>query len=308
MRRIVSVSLGSSSRNKSATVEILGEQFRLERIGTDGSVSSACKLIAELDGKVDAIGLGGIDLYLVCGDRRWVIHDAARLARSARTTPVVDGSGLKDTLERRAIQMLHKDGVLASGRSPEDVRVLVVAAVDRFGMAEAFSELGYQCRFGDLVFALGMPLPVSSLGLIKIAATVFLPLFARLPFRILYPTGSRQEQHCMRGARHFEWADIIAGDFHFIRRNLPATGRPLEGKTVITNTTTEADIELLRSRGLYRLITTTPRVEGRSFGTNVMEAALVALTGKPADEVTRDDYLRLLERINWRPEVEILSI
>lgn len=111
----------------------------------------------------------------------------------------------------------------------------------------------------------------------------------------------------MRGARHFEWADIIAGDFHFIRRNLPATGRPLEGKTVITNTTTEADIELLRSRGLYRLITTTPRVEGRSFGTNVMEAALVALTGKPADEVTRDDYLRLLERINWRPEVEILS-
>ena len=35
MRRVVSVSLGSSKRNKTHEVEILGEMFRIERIGTD---------------------------------------------------------------------------------------------------------------------------------------------------------------------------------------------------------------------------------------------------------------------------------
>lgn len=307
MKRIVSVSLGSSSRDKTATAEILGEPFRLERIGTDGDLNAACRLIAELDGKADAIGLGGIDLYLVCGGRRWVVRDAARLARSARTTPVVDGSGLKDTLERRAVELLHHEGLLTAGKAAGQVRVLVVAAVDRFGMAETFARLGYDCRFGDLVFALGLPLAVSSLSVIKLAAISFLPLLTRLPFRVLYPTGSRQEQHCSRAARLLAWADVIAGDFHFIRRSLPTTGSPLKGKTIITNTTTEADVALLRDRGLHRLITTTPRVEGRSFGTNVMEAALVALSGKALDEIIREDYLEMLERLQWRPTVATLN-
>jgi len=307
MKRIVSVSLGSKTRDKSATVEILGQQFRLERTGTDGDMAAAQRIIFELDGEVDAIGLGGIDLYLVCGERRWTIRDAVKLARAAKTTPVVDGSGLKDTLERRAIEMLHEEGLLATGEGPGATKVLIVSAMDRFGMAESFAQLGYDCRFGDLIFALGLPIALASLTWIKFAAITLLPMLTRLPFTVLYPTGKKQETQIGRALKYFGWADIIAGDFHYIRRNLPAEGDLLRGKTVITNTTTEADMELLRGLGLHRLITTTSRLEGRSFGTNMMEAALVALSDKPLSEIGREDYLEMLDKMEYRPSVDVLN-
>ncbi len=307
MKRIVSVSLGSKTRDKSTTAEILGQEFRLERVGTDGDLAAAKWLICELDGKVDAIGLGGIDLYLVCGGRRWVIRDATKLAAAAKTTPVVDGSGLKDTLERRTIQILHENGALYGIEGPAATKVLIVAAVDRFGMAETFSQLGYQCIFGDLIFALGIPLPVRSLQWIKLAAITLLPFLTRLPFRMLYPTGGKQETQTGKALKYLKWADVIAGDFHYIKRSLPREGDLLRAKTIITNTTTEADTELLRGLGLQRLITTTPRLEGRSFGTNMMEAALLVLSGKSPAQVGRDDYLEMLRQMDWRPIIEVLN-
>ncbi|MGI5942416.1 MAG: quinate 5-dehydrogenase, partial [Pelotomaculaceae bacterium] len=70
-----------------------------------------------------------------------------------------------------------------------------------------------------------------------------------------------------------------------------------------TNTTTPEDIAFLKEKGVGTLVTTTPVYGGRSFGTNVMEAALVAVLGKPWAEITPDDYLELLERLNFRPRI-----
>ena len=68
----------------------------------------------------------------------------------------------------------------------------------------------------------------------------------------------------------------------------------LDGKIVLTNTVTATNIEELRSRGVAKLITTTPDFEGRSFGTNVIEAALLALLGKTWADVKPEDYERVL--------------
>ncbi len=137
MKRVVSVSLGSSKRDKKSQVEILGEEFEISRVGTDGDMKRFGELIAELDGKVDAIGLGGIDRYLWVDDRRYTVRDADRLARIAKLTPVVDGSGVKNTLERRTIEYLQDNGLVDFA----DKNVLVVCAVDRFGMAQTIAKL-----------------------------------------------------------------------------------------------------------------------------------------------------------------------
>src|SRR5262249_58437977 len=92
------VGWGSPAGNRRVEPGFFGEPFLIEREGTDGDLRRAIARIAELDGQVDAIGLGGIDLYLVAGDRRYVVREAARMAEAARQTPVVDGSGLKQTL------------------------------------------------------------------------------------------------------------------------------------------------------------------------------------------------------------------
>ena len=55
MKKVVSVSLGSSTRDHQATVKLLGEDFDISRVGTDGKLDEAIKKVQELDGKVDAI-------------------------------------------------------------------------------------------------------------------------------------------------------------------------------------------------------------------------------------------------------------
>ncbi|WP_038056562.1 hypothetical protein [Thermus amyloliquefaciens] len=291
-KHVVSVSLGGSRRDSRVQVELLGEEVVLERRGTDGDFRKALALIAELDGRVDAIGLGGIDLYLWAGGRRYTIRDAKGLKEAARKTPVVDGSGLKHTLERRAVAQLA--GLIDWKKT----KVLLPSAVDRFGLAEALHEAGARVLYGDFIFALGLPIPLYSLSFLQKLAFVLLPLLTQLPFQLLYPTGEKQEKRVVDWrSRYYLWADVVAGDWHYLKRHMPDDMR---GKTVLTNTTTAEDVAFLRERGVRRLITTTPRLQGRSFGTNVMEALLVALAGR---ELGEEEYLRYIDLLGLEPQV-----
>ena len=276
VKRVVSVSLGASGRDFCERLTLLGQEVVVERRGVDGDLKRAAALIRELDGHVAAIGLGGIDLYLGVGKTRYVLRDAARLAAQATRTPVLDGGGLKAGLEKRVVERLHAEVGLG------DKRVFMVSTVDRFGMAQALAETGAQMHYGDLVSILDMPLPMRSLTTVRGLARVILPVARYAPISCLYPTGAAQEQSEPTGRYHrrytrlYAWAEVLAGDWHLIRRYLPER---LDGKTVLTNTTTAANVSLLRERGAARLVTTTPRLGGRSIPTNVLEAAFVAVTG-----------------------------
>jgi hypothetical protein len=300
------VSLGSSKGNHAVEAEILGETFSIERIGTDGDVSKAAQMIRELDGKADAIGLGGTDLYLVAGGRKYVIKESQRLAANAKTTPVVDGSGLKDTLERETIRWLTQHGF-----ELKDKNALMVIAVDRFGMAEALIEAGCHTIFGDLMFSLGIPIPMRSMNAVRVLGRLALPILCHLPIRMLYPTGKSQEEIKPKYEKYYQWADIIAGDFHPIRKHLPPAERhevrSLQGKMIVTNTTTADDVQRLRERGVATLVTTTPKMNGRSFGTNVMEGVFITLANKQPEEMMAEDYLALMQRMGWQPRVEKLN-
>ena len=280
----VSVSIGSKSRDTKQEITLAGRTVLIERIGTDGSMEEAAALIRDLDGRVDAIGLGGIDIYLVAGDRRYSLRDGLKLAGNARQTPVVCGAALKDTLERMVVEQLAPV-VGWQGR-----RVLMAAAVDRFGMAEALDAHGAEVLYGDMIFALGLPVPLRSLAALRRVARTLLPVVSRLPFKWIYPTGTKQTASREDGkARYFREAEVIAGDFHYIRRYAP---QDLTGKTILSNTTTAADVENLKERGVHRLITTTPRFGGRSLATNLLEAALIAVAGR--HPLTPADYRKLI--------------
>ncbi|HBE76980.1 MAG TPA: quinate 5-dehydrogenase [Firmicutes bacterium] len=300
MKRVVSVSLGSSKRDHRVQVEFLGEQVTIERIGTDGDLEKAIEMIEELDGKVDAFGMGGIDLYLIAGGKRFVVRDAARMAKAAKFSPMVDGSGLKNTLERQVVDYLQNHLKLQL----QGKRVLMVSGVDRFGMAEAFTKAGCRMVFGDLIFALGLPIPLTSLRSLQWLANMLLPIITKLPFAFLYPTGSKQEQTTPKYVKYYQDADIIAGDFLFIKKYMPDG---LKDKIVVTNTVTAADIEELKAKGISLLVTSTPEFSGRSFGTNVMEALLVAFANRNPGELGEQDYLKLLRDLHFEPRVVKLA-
>jgi hypothetical protein len=301
VKHIVSVSLGSSSRDHHAEVELLGERFDIKRVGTDGSLDRALEKLHELDGKVDAIGLGGIDVYLYAGAKRFALRDGLRLLAAVKHTPVVDGSGLKNTLEREAVRFLEDElGIALRGR-----KVLMVSALDRFGMAQSLVEAGADVLFGDFIFALDLDKPVRGLAEFEALAEKYLPDACKLPFQFFYPTGKKQDRPPQaKYSEYYAEADLIAGDFHFMRQFMPER---LDGKIVLTNTLTAGDVEDLRKRHVRLLVTTTPDFGGRSFGTNVVEAILLAVLGKRWEDVSQDDYRRLLDQLRLKPRVIELS-
>jgi len=254
-------------------------------------------MLKELDGNVDAIGLGGIDLYLFANGKRYEIRDAKKLRGALKKTPIVDGSGLKDTLERETVRYLTEK----VGLSLKDKKVLMTSAVDRFGMAEALDAAGCKITFGDLIFGLNLPLPIRSLSAFSVVASMLLPIVVRMPFKMLYPTGEKQEKEPnVKYVKYYDEADIIAGDYLFIRKYMPQN---MEGKLILTNTITSEDVEDLKSRRVKLLVTTTPEFQGRSFGTNVMEATMVAILGKRVEEIRSEDYLELLNKLNFKPRI-----
>lgn len=301
MKRVVSVSLGSSSRDHRFETTVLGQPISIERIGTDGDTKRAKQLLEELDGKVDALGLGGTDLYLRAGNRKYLIRETNSLVRNVRRTPFVDGGGLKASWERWLITdyLPRQKGISFRGR-----RVVLVSSVDRYGMAEAFTEAGAEIIFGDLIFGLGIPIALRSLGAVKVLAALLLPALSKLPIRFLYPTGKRQEEITPKHRRYFAWAEVLAGDFHLIRRYMPDD---LRGRVVLTQTITRGDVEQLRRRGTWMLITDGPDMGGRSFATNVLQGVIVAVTGRRPEDISTDEYLQTALEAGFLPRIEELN-
>ena len=299
MKKAVSISLGSSQRNKSVVVTFDDEPISVERIGTDGDPDKARQLFAQLDGKVDAFGVGGVELYLRVGGKEYPLRSGLGLIKDVHKTPAVDGLGLKHTLERRVFELAAPQW----GETPHYPRAFFTLGVDRYGMAEAVAEVADEVIFGDLMFALGIPIAISGLKNLRRLAKVLLPVVSKLPISMVYPTGEKQETIEPKFEKYWQQADLIAGDFLYIRKYMP---EDLAGKDVLTNTTTAADVELLRDRGVRWLITTTPRYEGRSFGTNMMEAALTAYAGK-GRPLTDDELNQLIDELALKPNVERLN-
>jgi hypothetical protein len=291
MKRVVGISLGSSRRDHIVDVNLLGQACRVERVGTDGDMQKMIAMIEELDGQVDSFGLGGISLNLYTVDRRYQLRDAHRIMRAAQKTPIVDGAGIKKTQERRVIKYLAEQTDLLAGSK----KVLMICVLDRLGMAQALLEAGCRMVYGDFPFVLGLPIPIKSLKVISFFARILVPLISRLPFSMIYPAGEDQEINKPRFQRYFDAVDIIAGDFPLIYKFMPLD---LSGKTIITNTLTEENIRLLKERNLKTLVATTPDMDGRSFGTNVIEALLVSLSGKNR-ELTEEEYDQLLDQLDF---------
>ncbi len=299
MKRAISISIGSSKRDKVVEVELLGEKVSIERRGTDGDMEKAAQLYRELDGKVDAFGVGGADLGVMVDEKWYPLYSVNPMVRYIQKTPVVDGTGLKNTLENRIAPFIDAQ----IGDYVKEKKAFVTLGVDRWGMSKSFLDAGYECIFGDMMFGLGLPVTVRSEQSLKTLAKFLMPIAGRLPFKWVYPTGEAQEERIPKWEKYYQWGTVIAGDCHYVKRHMPDN---LTGKVIATNTTTPADVELFREAGVKYLVTTTPVLEGRSFGTNMMEAALIAISGK-GRKLTYAELNALLDQLGFEPQLQELN-
>jgi hypothetical protein len=259
-------------------------------------MEKAAQLFKELDGKVDAFGLGGTDLGVSVSEKFYPLYSIKPMVRFVKETPLVDGGGLKRTLENQALPyFLEKHGDYL-----KEKKAMVTSALDRWGQAKSFLDAGFECRFADLMFALGIPIPIRTEAALKVLAAIIMPIAGRLPFEWIYPTGEKQEVREPKYIEHYQWASVIAGDCHYVKRHMPDD---MNGKVVFTNTTIPQDVELFRSAGVKYLMTSTPVLDGRSFGTNMMEAA-VSGKGRP---LTQPELVKLLIELDFKPQIQELN-
>ncbi len=297
-KKAVSVSLGSYKRDKAVDITLLGKQVRLERIGTNGDEKEAARLFATLDGKVDALGVGGIALHINLPWKAYPLRAGIKLVKDVKYTPYTDGTGIQTVLESRVMQY-----VLSKLKEQIPVKkAFLVEGISRYGMINSFFNTGFDCVFGDLMFALGIPLAIKTRKGVNRAAKMLLPVVVRLPISMLYSTGESQEVVVPKYTKYYQEASVIAGDWLYIKKHLP---EDMEGKIIVTNTTTEEDVEFMRSRGIAYLVTTTPVFAGRSFGTNAFEAALTAAAGL-GRTLTFSEISSIIEKENIKPQIRKL--
>ncbi len=274
---VVSVSLGSPARDWEALVTVGGERFLVRRVGTAGDLRRAAALLRALDGRVAALGLGGVNRALLLGDRAYPLPAGQWLAAQVRRSPVCDGARWKAVVEPAAVRALVRGGLALAGRT-----AVVASLLDRPALGDALAAVGCRVLVGDAYYALGLPVWFSSRRGFALAARCLLPALRRLPLRWLYPLGAEQERAGSGFARLFRGVDLLAGDFHLLRRRLPAS---LAGKAVIASTLTPADLRLLRQRGVARVSSLAPLVGGRALAGNVWEAMAAAACGRPPERL-----------------------
>lgn len=298
IKKVAGISLGSSKRDHTVELNVLGTHIQAYRKGCDGDLDLMRERLIEADQDPDvaAIGLGGVSITLEAAGKSYVFREIKDLVKVVKNTPIVDGTGLKDAVEGRAASYLRDElGVEVKGK-----KALITSAVDRWGLAMAFDDAGAINTYGDLLYALDLNVMVNSRKTLTRVIKLVMPVARLLPFTFLYPTTTDSETKTKRTAftdKLYAEADFIVGDFKYVVKYLPPS---LEGKIVITNTTTPEDIELLKNHGVDMIVTTTPNLEGRTFGTNVIEAMLVASQG--ADKaLTYERYYELMVEAGFRP-------
>ncbi|HMQ35722.1 MAG TPA: serine carboxypeptidase, partial [Chloroflexaceae bacterium] len=309
MKRIVSISLGSSARDYRFTATILGRPVEVERIGANGDTARAAELVRSFDGRVDAIGLGGLTPVFRVGRARYPHREAIGIAAQARRTPVVDGGVVKSTLERWAVAQ-------AARKVPGLFRykkILLTSGIERYQLAAAIAQHEGELRFADPIVHIGLPFlpaPRSVEQLEHYAATT-LPILALLPYRVLHPVALGQEGYDPRAAELFRWAQVVAGDFAYVRRFAPAD---LAGKAIVTDDPSPAEVEDLRRRGVTTLVTMNPPLVGadgavspRPFvAADVLEAIITAIqeTGGQPGEAEALDFIAAA---GWGPTIQELN-
>ena len=296
--RAVSISLGGSQRDQRTETTLLGTPVLLERIGVDGDLDAARRKFLELDDQVDAFGVGGADLGVHVANRYYPLHSVSKLVAGLKT-PAVDGGVVRRVVEGAIVPRLEQ--MLPVPIQPK--RVFFCAGVGRYDMALSFQRAGYSAIYGDLGFGLGLPVAMRSLATVRRVARLLMPIMGRLPFSWIYPTGPDQDEIVPKFGDWYNWATVIADDFHYIKQHMPER---LDGKIIVTNTTTLRDVDLLRERGAAYLCTVTPRLQGRSFGTNVIEAALTAIAGK-GRALTPEELNAMLSEDDLIPTIVALN-
>jgi predicted amino acid dehydrogenase len=295
MKTVVGISMGASAQDFRFNARFMGQPFTVQRLGTNGSMARVVKLLKHWEKHADAIGVGVVrDSYTV-GSRRYVEKDSARLKDVVTGVPVTTGGRLSDILQEWALR--HVQGKL--GNYFNNANVLFLSGRTNYKLALAMSEYTTNLQFADLLLQLGVPKMLTSLDMLELYAggAHYVPDWAPAGLMSRAPV-KEWTNFVLR--RAMQDATVLVAAVH----ELDDFGaEELAGKTIITSTVNDRRIAEFRNKGVNLVIDGSPLVHDHVLGPSVLDAMIIAATGKAPDEILEDDYLEIITGLGLEPRI-----
>ena len=286
MKNVIGISLGSRRQDFEFETVFLGAPMHVRRLGTDGSSTAALRLVRQWDRRADAIGLGLAKDGEPAGRGSREGTRRARLIAAVEHAPLATGVRLADIFLEWAVR--HAQSEL--GHYFDNARVLFFSGLAHRRLAAAMSEYTPNLRFADPLLHLGVPKLLGSLDALDLYASGAHHVADWLPPRAL-PAALLQQWTRLALRRAMAHAHVVVAPVH----ELDAFGlEELAGKTIVTATVNDERLARFKDAGVHLVIDGAPVIEGHAVDPALLDAMVMAASGKVGDELLEDDYLDAL--------------
>lgn len=295
MKKVVTVTLGSSKQDFEFKTQFLGQSFSVRRMGADQDTGKAWELMRRQQATADAIGLGEIPDHYQVGLRTVINKETQRLLNVVTRVPVTTGATLRRLLQVRAVRYVQKE----LGHYFNNNLVLFLSGMRNYDMAVAMSDYTKNLSFADALFQTGAPTMLGSLDQLE--------LYAKGSKYMLQGKSGQMLEAAMAGFKNRMVADVVAkshvivGTFAELKAVSNTTN--LEGKTLITSAVDDERLAFFTKCKVNLVIDVSPKLFPEVVGINTIEAMILAKLEKPQEEVSDDDFDEILNELDIKPRL-----
>jgi len=295
MKTAVGISLGAGDQDFAFDTRFLGHRFRVRRLGTNGSTAKAVKLLRHWQDHADAIGLGVVKDSYTVGSRRYVEKDSARMKAAVTRVPVTTGGRLSDILQEWALRHVQQK----LGNFFNNARVLFFSGRTNYKLALAMSEYTQNLQFADPLLQLGVPKLLSSLDTLELYASGAHQVLEWTPDALMSARPVREWTRFML-RRAMQEATVIVAPVHELDR---FGADELARKVIVTSTVNEQRLARFRDRDVDMVVDGAPLMFDHVLGPSLIDAMIIAATGRAGDDILEDDYLEIIESLGLEPRI-----
>jgi len=295
MKKVVTVTLGSSKQDFEFKTDFLGQSFSVRRLGADQDTGKAWELMRRHQATADAIGLGEISDHYNVGLRTVTNKETKRLTNVVTRVPVTTGATLRRLLQVRAIHYVQKE----LGHYFNNNLVLFLSGMRNYDMALAMSDYSKNLSFADALFQTGAPAMLGSLEQLELYAKGSDFILGGKPGEML--ESSLSEFKIKRAASAVGKSHVVVGTFAEIKAVGNATN--LEGKTLITSAVDDERMAFFTKCKVNLVVDVSPKLFEKVVGINTIEAMILAALEKSPEEVSDDDFDEILDELKIVPRL-----
>jgi len=295
---VVNISLSGPGRDYDRSVEFLGRDFRLVRVGTGGSVKRAIEELRKWSGDAAAVGISGVHDAQVTGTLK---GDPGKLRKAADKTAgssVTDGHRLRNVLQEWTIRHL-------AGEMPgyfSNARVVVLGGRNHYRSTRVLSESTANLSFADPAVEYGLDDIHTPFEVFERMVSASGWLLQRLPSTVVSAaTAPARFVLDSRVRKALQDCDVVVATFPELAQ---FELDDLKGKTLISTSVGSERLNSLRERGIDLILDDVPQPFDDVVVNEATLEALMLVAGEAEESrLSDDDLLEMIQSAELQPRI-----